>query len=432
MTALFSPIPALSLRARLALAGGIACAGVLALVGPARLIAQIEGERGIAPVISTGDIEAGGIEVDAQGKTGQDARLNGWKAAYRKAWEQLHGPAVSDGELESMVSAVVVEREAIGPHHYMARLAVAFDRERAGPLISGGEAARVGHSAPMLLIPVLRSGGVTQTFEVRGAWQRAWAEFRTGASAIDYVRPNGGGGDSLLLTAGQVTRHSRTWWRNVLDQFGAADVLMAEARLERQWPGGPVTGHFTARYGPDGTFLSAFALTAPNEEGVAPMLRQAVTRFDQLYMDALGQGLLRPDSSLNIGSGPIDPALAALIDAGKRADAAEEAAADAAAEAEAEAAVPVAVAPPAPRPELRPVAAYTVQFASPDARAVDAALGGVRGTAGVSGVATTSLAIGGTSVMKVSFAGSAADLATALRARGWQVTVAGPVLRIRK
>ena len=429
MTALFSPIPALSLRARLALAGGIALVGAVALIGPARLIAQIEGERGIAPIISTGDIEAAGIEVDAQGKTGQEARLNGWKAAYRKAWEQLHGPAVSDGELESMVSAVVVEREAIGPHHYVARLGIAFDRERAGPLISGGDAARVGHSAPMLLVPVLRSGGVAQTYEVRGPWQRAWAEFHTGASAIDYVRPNGGGGDSLLLTAGQVARHSRSWWRNVLDQFGAADVLVAEARLERQWPGGPVTGHFTARYGPDNSFLSAFTLTAPNEEALPQMLRQAVGRFDQIYTDALGQGLLRPDSSLNLGAGPLDPALAALIDVGKRADAAEEAAAAAA---DAEAATPVASATPTPRPEARVAESISVQFASPDARAVDAALGGVRGTAGVSGVSTTSIAIGGTSVMKVSYAGSAAELATALRARGWQVTLAGPVLRIRK
>jgi hypothetical protein len=231
-----------------------------------------------------------------------------------------------------------------------------------------------------------------------------------------------------LLTAGQVARHSRSWWRNVLDQFGAADVLVAEARLERQWPGGPVTGHFTARYGPDNTFLSAFTLTAPNEEALPQMLRQAVGRFDQLYADALGQGLLRPDSSLNLGAGPLDPALAALIDAGKRADAAEEAAAAA----DAEAAAPVASAAPTPRPESRVAASFTVQFASPDARAVDAALGGVRGTAGVSGVSTTSIAIGGTSVMKVSYAGSVADLASALRARGWQVTLAGPVLRIRK
>ena len=82
---------------------------------------------------------------------------------------------------------------------------------------------------------------------------RIWAEDRAGTSGVDYVRPVGAGGDSLLLTAGQPSRRSRAWWRNVLDQFGASDVIIPVARLERQWPGGPVRGTFTARYGPDNT-----------------------------------------------------------------------------------------------------------------------------------------------------------------------------------
>ena len=76
--------------------------------------------------------------------------------------------------------------------------------------------------------------------------------------------------------------------------------------------------------------------------------------------------------------------------------------------------------------------ALTIQFASPDARAVDAALAGVKGVPGASGVATTSIAIGGTSVMRASFAGSPAELAGLLRARGWQVSASGNVLRIKR
>jgi hypothetical protein len=63
---------------------------------------------------------------------------------------------------------------------------------------------------------------------------------------------------------------------------------------------------------------------------------------------------------------------------------------------------------------------------------VDQALGGVRETKGVEGAATTSIAIGGTSVMRVTFGGTAAELAAALRSRGWQVTVAGNTLRIHR
>ena len=404
----------------------LALAGGVALVGPARLIAQIEGDRGIAPVVTTGDIEVDGIEVNTTGKTAQEARTNGWKVAYRLAWAKANGPALGDGEIESLVSGVVVEHEMIGPHRYIAKLGVVFDRGRAGQFVgpNGGMARR---SAPMLVIPVLYSGGVDQVYEVRGPWQKAWAEYRTGASAIDYVRPSGSGGESLLITAGQVGRRSRLWWRTVLDQFGAADVIMPIARLERQWPGGPVRGTFTARYGPDNAELATFTLTATDEGAVPAMLQQALGRFDQIYTDALMRGALNPDATLSIDHAPIDPSLAALIAAGEAAEAADAAAA--AAQAQAETAVPAIAAPVEAKPAT---AAYTVQFASPDARAVDGALAAVRTAQGVESAATSSIAIGGTSVMRVSYAGSLQELAAALRAKGWQVQVSGTALRIKR
>ena len=62
----------------------------------------------------------------------------------------------------------------------------------------------------------------------------------------------------------------------MLDQFEAADVLIPVARLERQWPGGPVRGTFTARYGPDNRMLESFTLTANSEETVPQMLNTAL------------------------------------------------------------------------------------------------------------------------------------------------------------
>ena len=306
-----------------------------------------------------------------------------------------------------------------------------FDRARAGQFAAGENGAVIRRSAPMLVIPVLYSGGVAQVFEVRGAWQRAWAEYGAGSSAIDYVRPSGAGGDSLLLTAGQPGRRNRQWWRTILDQFGAADVVMPVARLERQWPGGPIHGTFTARYGPDNTFLGSFAMDAPDEAALPAMLAQAIARIDQLYTDALTQGLLRPNASLSLDHpGQADPAIAGLIALGRKqqADEAAAAAAQAAAGA-AELIAPLASASADAKPAE---VAVTIQFASPDARAVDAALAALRGVPGANGVATTSLAIGGTSVMRAGFAGTPAELAALLRARGWQVSVSGAVLKIRR
>ena len=271
----------------------------------------------------------------------------------------------------------------------------------------------------MLTIPVLKSGGTYTVYEVRNPWQQVWAEYQAGASAIDYVRPSGSGGDSLLLNYGQLGRRSRIWWRNVLDAFGAADVLIPIADLQRQWPGGPVKGVFTARYGPDDQFLESFTLSAANEEQVPAMLAKALARFDSIYTSALNRGILRPDPTLRADRMQIDPTVAALIAAERNDRSAEQAAAAS----DLAGVTTVIGATPAPAAQAtQPTGSYVVQFTTPNAAAVDAALASVRGTPGVRGAATSSIAVGGVSVMRVSYGGDLAALAAALRARGWTVS----------
>ena len=393
-----------------------------------RLLAQVEGERGIAPVASNGDFEVDGLVVETTGDSAEDAREKGWKEAQKLAWDKLwtetkhsgKAPALAEGTIESMVSAVVIEREQMGPHRYIASLGVIFDRARAGEVLGmSGERSR---SAPLLIVPVTYSGGAATLFEVRTPWQRAWAEYQTANSTIDYVRPNGAGGESLMLTAGQIDRRSRSWWRNILDQFGAADVIMPLARIERQWPGGPIKGTFTARYGPDNTYIADFTLEAPSEAALPTMLRQAIARLDGIYAGALTAGTLSPDPSL-FAQQAIDPTLIDRIlgTIEKVAPAAD---------------VPAGLASPnsAPTPEktVAAISSITVQFATPDAAAVDAGLSSVRGAAGVQSANVSSVAVGGTSVMRVSFAGDADGLRAALQARGWQVSQGGGALSIRR
>jgi len=176
-------------------------------------------------------------------------------------------------------------------------------------------------------------------------------------------------------------------------------------------------------------------MTATDEDGVPAMLAQALKRLDGIYTEALAQGKLATDPTLAIEHPQIDPALQSLIDAGRRRQ--QEAAAAAAAALQDESAptleaAPVAAVEPAEVKPKGPAQAVTIQFASPDARAVDQALAAVRATTGVSGATTSSLAIGGTSVMRASYAGKPDDLAAALKAKGWQVSVSGTTLRIRK
>jgi hypothetical protein len=127
-------------------------------------------------------------------------------------------------------------------------------------------------------------------FERQTPWQAAWAKFRTADSLIDYVRPFGGGGESLLLNAGQMDRRSRNWWRVILDQFGAADVIYPIVRLERQYPADPSSGKFAARYGPENRFLGSFTLRAKMHEGIPAMMAEGVRKMDELMQTGLCRG----------------------------------------------------------------------------------------------------------------------------------------------
>lgn len=401
--------PAPSFRLVMMLCAGIALAG-----GGIAVVAQIEGgERGVPPIDSSSSFEVTGIQVDVAAKTADGARYAGWREAQRKGWKALWSrthagaaaPQLSDSALDAIVAGVVVENEQIGPTRYIARLGVLFDRARAGQIL--GVSGQIMRSPPLLVIPVQWSGGAPQSFETRTEWQKAWARFRTGSSAIDYVRPTGTGSDPLLLNAAQTGRPGRIWWRMLLDQFGAADVLVPTVKLTRLWPGGPIIGRFDARYGPDSKLLGEFTLRVERSDQLPQLLDSGVQRLDEIYVSALREGRLRPDPTLIIED-PVEPE--EIEEAVAEAEAAEVVTADSA----------------------RGTSSITVQFATPDVAALNAAEGQVRGMPGVSGTSTTSLAIGGTSVMRVVYQGDAAALRTALQARGWQVEEAGGVLRIRR
>jgi hypothetical protein len=384
---------------------------MLAAAG-AMLIAQIEGERGIAPIASSADFEVRDIDVDVYGASADSARVTGWKLAQRLAWHKLTqttnggaGSSLPDSALDAMVSAIEVQKEQIGPNRYIARLTVLFDRSRAGQAL--GVSGQSMHSPPLLVLPVLTEAGTSAMFEYPTEWQRAWAMFRTADSAIDYVRTSGAGADPMLLNAGQVTRRGRNWWRVLLDLYGAADVVMPLARIERLSPTGPVIGRFAARYGPDNRYIGGFTLRVEKPADIPAMMTQAVKRMDQLYTQALMSGVLRPDPSLIIEQ----PADNAIDEMAGDTDITEYVPAD-------------------PGTLGGTGTTYLIQYDTPNVGSVGQGESVLRSIPGVRSASTTSLALGGTSVMQVSFGQSLDELRMALSARGYVVQGSGTMLRI--
>ena len=370
------------------------------------IYAQLEtSDRGILPLDSTNTLEIGGIHVDVGGTDGQTARYAGWRIAQREGfkmlWAKMHNapigeaPTLPDGTLDQIVSSINVEREEIGPSRYIADLGVLFDRARAAPFL-GVEGGEIQRSVPMLLIPVTVSAGTAMSVELRNAWQRAWAQFRTSQSPIDYVRVSGMGADPLLVNAAQTGRPGRGWWRNLLDMYGANDILVAEVQLQRLYPGGPARARFIARHGPDDEIVGGFTLTAPNSEGVAAMMAEGAQRIDQIYTQALASGRLARDSSLNTPP-PVLPQLPQEK-------------------------------PAAPVSEFN---SFQVQVVGNDVNIYNFAMAHLRTLPGVKSAAPQQINPSGTSYILVTFKGSLAELAGALSGRGWTVDFSsGSVVKI--
>ena len=378
------------------------------LFAAALAFAQLErpDERGVNPIDGSGSYEVDGIHVDIAARTADQARTGGWREAQRRGWKMLwartngkpieNAPGLPDSTLDSISGGIVVEHENIGPNRYIANLGVLFDRARAGELL--GVKGAVQRSAPMLVIPIEWSGGTPVVFEARTEWQKAWARFRSNNSPIDYVRVSGTGADAVLLNAAQTRRPGRTWWRILLDQYGAADIVVPEVTLFRQWPGGPVLAKFVARHGPDASVVDQFTMTAENGDALPAMLDRAIERIDAAYVRALQEGALRADKSLvvetPVAEVPIDDVLSSIASAA--------------------------------------TTTITVQAETPDAAALRGNEGALRAMTGVTAVQPGSVALGGTSIYRVSFSGPVAAFREALASRGWQVEDAAGGLRIRR
>jgi hypothetical protein len=204
------------------------------------------------------------------------------------------------------------------------------------------------------------------------------------------------GADPLLINAAVTGRPGRGWWRNLLDMYGATDILVAEVQLQRLYPGGPARGRFIARHGPDNEVVGGFTLTAPNSEAIPAMMAEGAQRIDQIFANALAAGRLTRDPSLNLPPPPVLPQ-------------------------------------PVQKPVEKPVNqfnSFQVQVTGNNVNFYNFAMAHLRTLPGLQSAAPQQINPGGTSYILVTYKGSIADLAAALSGRGWVVDFSGTVVRM--
>jgi hypothetical protein len=354
----------------------------------------------------------GGIDVDVAGPNAQAARLAAFRIAQRKAWPQLWSrltggpeaaaPRLTDSQLDGMVSGIESQGERFSQTRYLARLGVVFDRSRAAAYLGATGAGL--HSPPMLLLPMITDGGAAKIYQAKTPWAAAWARFRETVTPVDYVLASGSAGDNMLLTGWQVHRPDRDSWRNILTRFDTVQVLTAEARLTRAWPGGPITALFIARAGPDAAELGRFTLTTASPDGLDAMFDTAVRQIDDIYAGALRDGRLQSEPDLAqelaplISTGPLIGAAPVASDASDGAVA----------------------------------ATLEVAIVTPDAASATAYEAQLRATPGVTSVTTTSLSLGGTSQLLLGYNVSRDALNYALDGKGLRLVTANGQTILRR
>ncbi len=151
------------------------------------------------------------------------------------------------------------------------------------------------------------------------------------------------------------------------------------------------------------------------------MMAAGVARIDKIYVAALARGQLKADASL-IVERPVEAEDVPKAEL----DASDEPAVSAPGDG-------VRTGGEAPNgPQAAPIATFNVQFDTPDAASVAATERAVTGADGVASAVTTSLALGGTSIMRVGYRGDIAGLRASLQARGFNVQEGGGTLRISR
>lgn len=351
-----------------------------------------------------GAYKIGGIDVDVVAANPADARAAAYREAQQKAWPLLwnrltseapsSAPRLGDGAIEAMVAGVEVQAEQFSMTRYIGRLAIVFDRSRTSGYLGGTIGAE---AAPMLLLPVTYDGGVRVVYQSKTPWIAAWQRFRDAASVIDYVVVTGNAGDNVLLTAYQTRRSDRGLWRNILSRFHTRDVLTSEVVLDRSYPGGPVSALFIARHGPDAVELGRVSLRTGTAAGLDAMLDEGVRQVDAIYVRALRDGRLQSEKGLIT---ELEPLVSASPDIG----------------------APVGMAV---------TGGVEVNVVTPDAAAWAQTEALLRGTPTVTGVALTSLSLGGTSRIVIRFSETSDMLAYQLDQRGLRLVQAegGTLLR---
>jgi hypothetical protein len=208
-----------------------------------------------------------GVEVDVTADNAAAARNSAITLGQRKAFEKLLGqlvdsaslaslPSASDDQIGAMVADIEIESERTSAVRYLGVLTYRFYAEPVQNFLSGSGARYTATpSPPVLVLPILIEGDAQTLWGEQNGWLLAWSGY-TGGGLVPFRVPLGDLEDLAAIDAERALAGDLAALDALARRYGAADVVVAEARLE---PGGGTGGAQDAsvkltakRYGPTG------------------------------------------------------------------------------------------------------------------------------------------------------------------------------------
>ena len=256
-----------------------------------------------------------GIQVDRTADTAATARQEAIVEAHRRAFnrlmarlvpadQRLNLPALAHADIVPMVLSFGIDEEKTSSVRYIGTLSFRFRRAEVRQFLrSAGATFAETRSKPVLLLPVLDSGGAKLLWDDPNPWFTAWNEVPPSDGLVPLRLPVGDLADIRDISAEQAASGSTAQVETIGERYGAATVVIAEAVVDLVSVAGQRNVNVSLRYlgGPwsDQTGIRIFR-TLENETDAAALGRIALEMSHQIEEDWKRDNILQLDSRDNL------------------------------------------------------------------------------------------------------------------------------------
>jgi hypothetical protein len=265
-----------------------ACLGALAPASPAW---PVETRREVFTVTD--------VAVDTTAATAAAAREQAIATGERLAFARLLArltlkrdaslyPKVDSAALADLTEGFEVQEEKNSPVRYIAKLTYRFKQHAIEPLLrNAGVPFAETPSKPVLVLPLLRSGGNLALWEDPNPWRGAWANLPAADGLVPFIAPIGDLKDSADISADGAAKGDADKIAAIAARYGAGSALVATATLRTKDDGSPSTVDLAmSRFGTEGTEpVTASAVAAQSGETADALFTRAALEVEALVAE---------------------------------------------------------------------------------------------------------------------------------------------------